>query len=290
MNMILEAKSPAKTKVMEAVKPVETEEETRNRIQAELFKLGFTKCPPEILDRLVIFENFSKFNEDSRMVKRGVENTLDNLNRKNKLKLTPEQKCDVVLASFFSDIGKSSSSDDQLCQLAVIKLFSVGQLEDPNKITVEETLKIFLPDEVEAIISNLSKIGITRDMSMRNFFDMHAFWTKDVLDQNKDVFSKRMVEIASSHHVVQGINPCGIDEEKIPNDLKYCIYALMAVDKYQARVERSKATHEEAIDFLKNDPKGLKKYASSPIMISVIKLIDELGKAEALFKAPEAKK
>jgi hypothetical protein len=245
--------------------------------------LGISECPSEILDRLVIFENLSKFNKDSRMIKIGVENILDDLSKKNKLELTPEQRHDVVFASFISDIGKSSPLDDPMCQLAAIKLFSssAGKLEDPTEVTVEETLRTYLPKDAEVIISNLLKVGIIGDMTMRNFFDMHAFWTKSILDEHSQVFSKRVVEIASSHHLVQGINPCGIKEAEIPDNLKYCIYLLMALDKYQAKTERGKATHPEAMRYLRGV--FIEKYGDSPIMNSIIESIDELGKAGTLF-------
>ncbi len=285
--MIIETK-------VSAVKPeknIEANQEARQKIQAEFAKLG-VECPPEILDHLMVLEENSDFDIDTaRMQQENAENILKALEGTEAFKLTSEQKRELMLAACVSDIGKSSPSKNPDCQLAVAKLFSIHNIEDPNQ-PIEKTLQDFFPtaEERNAIVQGLSQIGITPDMTMRYFWDRHAFWTKEILERHLEIFNETTRIIAASHHIVQGINPYNFNENKISPDtrengnsfrLKYRIYVLMAIDKYQANVFRSGATHEEAMKYLRNVFEG--KYKNDSIMNSILQTMDNLGKSNSLF-------
>lgn len=250
----------------------------RHEITAEFTVLGISECPPEILNHLMVLEENSYFNNDSRMIKEGIGNLVTDL-EKNNIFFTEEQKKELSLAALLHDIGKSSSSEDPDCQLAVVRLFSAKNINknDPE-LTVLDVVKGNFSNEIDRIIFNLSKVGVAPDMKIRVFWDQHVFWTKEILDKFS-VFSEETKIIAASHHLInRGINPCGIVENKISKELKYRIFILMAVDKYQARRVRGGATNEEAIEYLRND---FEEYNNDSVVKMIIETIDKLGNSNA---------
>ena len=291
MNMILET-------VTKAIKPktkIESDQAKRQKIQAEFALLGVLECPPEILDRFMILEEHSnsEFFRDSRMVREGFRNVVNTLESRGMLELTQEQRAENYLAAFVHDIGKSSSSEDPSCQAAVAKLFSRNNIDDPKQ-TVGKTLEEYFSSEMDEMTSSLSKVGVTADMRMRDFWDKHAPWTKEILEKYPEIFNGRTRIIAASHHIDRGINPCGIDENMVLTGesqamddelLGHSVCVLMAIDKYQARTSRGEATHKEAMQYLRH---YLKKYKKNLTMTSILLTIDELGKAGTLFsESPE---
>lgn len=248
-----------------------------HEITAEFTVLGISECPPEILDYLMVLEN-SYFNNDSRMVREGSDNTIADLEKNEIFKFTEGQKKELSLAALLHDIGKSSSSEDPDCQLAVVRLFSAKNIsKNDSELKVLDVVNKNFPNEVDIMISNLSKVGVTPDMKIRAFWDKHAFWTKEIFDKFP-VFSEETKIIAASHHFDKGINPCGIVENKISKELKYRIFILMAVDKYQARRVRGGATNEEAIEYLRND---FEEYNNDSVVKMIIETIDKLGNSNA---------
>jgi len=268
--------------IVEVKRKTESVGEIRQRIQAEFAKLGVPKCPDRIVERFIVLEQNSEFNSGSRMIREGVRKLLLAIDKKG-ISISTEKQRKTILAAFIGDIGKSSSSDNSDCQLAVVKLFSIANIQNGNQ-TVGETLQASFPNEIDDMTSGLSAIGVIPSMTMRAFWDKHAFWTKDILDKFAGDFSESTRIIAASHHIDRGIDPYKIEttetKDKIPDELRNCIYVFMIVDKYQAKIYRGGATHEEAIQYLKND---LRKYNGDSVINSLIDSVDELGGAGKLF-------
>lgn len=241
----------------------------------ELASLGIYECPSEIPDHWKVLEENSEFNDDSRMVRQGVDDVVATLKENKVYTFTEAQENKLSLAALLHDIGKSSSSKDPGYRLAVVKLFAVKNIDrNDTELEVLRAVENNFPNEVHTMISDLSNVQVAPGMKIRAFWDKHAFWTKEILDKFS-VFNKETKTIAASHHIDRGINPYGIDENKIPNELKWSIFILIAIDKYQARIIRGEATHEEAIEYLRDD---LKNYNDDPIVKQIIKTIDEIGR------------
>jgi hypothetical protein len=271
-----------------------------NRIKDELLELGVAECPKEITDRLVIIEENSKFNNDSRMVCEGFENVLNaiEISLGSKSHLTSEQKLEGELAAFLHDIGKSGAAEaDASGQIAVIRLFSEEGLRDQNQ-TVFDAVRNCFPDEYDNVIKNLAKSGVNGGMTMRQFYDKHAEWTHDILEKFQESVPERARVVAGSHHIDRGINPYHLSEEEVPAEslligaLEHYVdileeKILMVVDKYQASISRSNSPHERAMEFIRKI--FSEKYAGDPIMNLIINTIDELGKKNALFPKTKEK-
>lgn len=251
-----------------------------------------------VIHRLILLEQYSRFNEDSRMIERAMQKVLSVLEKRQagkfpRLTFSEEQRREASIASLLHDIGKSGpaqATPEQ--QMTIIGLFSAEDLKDPRQ-KVEDAIRMAFGGKADGMISTLGFAGVEPSMTMREFYDLHASWTKEILEANSDGVSERVRIIAATHHIDRGINPYDIPEEEVPMEslaigaAEYYIEAfekriLMAVDKYQAAVRRSGADHEKAISVVKNILG--KKYANDEIMLAVLDAIDTLGASGEIFK------
>jgi hypothetical protein len=114
---------------------------------------------------------------------------------------------------------------------------------------------------------------------MRAFWDRHGYWTHDILEADSEDIPVRARVIAGSHHVDRGIDPYEFSSDEYVDMLENRI--LIAVDKYQAAVARSRKTHGEAMEIVKGVLSP--KYGNDVIMNDVLKVVDEVGREEALL-------
>jgi hypothetical protein len=250
---------------------------TRALMITELSEYGLADHPKKLVDLLVNLEDGTHFNSDARMVEKGVANVLKTLERRGKIKFTSEQMREIALASFLSDIGKAFSS-------AVTKLFSIENIKNQNQ-TVLETIQVHFPKEGQALLAELKKVHVEPGVTMRKFWDMHVEWTDKILRKYKNVFTEDIIRIAASHHLERRLDPYKVLEQsadgkslKISKEVslwvKYAIFTLMAVDKFQARVERSDAAYNEAMNYLEG---VLADFADDPVMADIIKVMYDLS-------------
>jgi hypothetical protein len=114
---------------------------------------------------------------------------------------------------------------------------------------------------------------------MRAFWDRHGYWTHDILEDDSEDIPVRARVIAGSHHVDRGIDPYEFSSDDYVDMLENRI--LIAVDKYQAAVARSQKTHGEAMEMITGILSS--KYGHDVIMNDVLKVVDEVGREEALL-------
>lgn len=256
---------------------------TKALMITELLDYGVENCPQNVLDLLVRLEEGSHFNKDARMVEKGVANVLAYLQRQGKITFSPEQLKSIALASFLADIGKAFTP-------AVTRLFSAENIKNQSQ-TVLDTIRERFPDEETNLIPELQKVGVKSDISMREFWDLHIGWTNEILGAYPETFNELVLTVAASHHGDRKLDPRNVLEKsadgksvKIKNtislELKYAIFTLMTVDKYQARMVRGKATHEATMHYLEG---ALSEYSGDPEMKNVLAVLYELGGVAELF-------
>lgn len=292
---------------IESATPSGLEEDSAivERIKAELLEFGIENCPQEIIDRLVLLEKNSPFNNDSRMICEGFRLVLasieDSLNIRDRL--TTKQRQEGELAAYIHDIGKSGGAETDFAgQAAVVKLYSQEGIKDSFNQTVYEIVHEFFSNEEQEMMLDLAKSGVTGEMTMRTFYDQHAYWTHDILEKFPEVFSIRTRVVAGSHHIDRGINPYGLEDKDIPTEslligaLEEYVNILeekilRAVDKYQAAIARQhspgESVHEKGMSFIR----GIfsEKYGNDQMMKLILKTIDELGQKDALFPTTKSK-
>lgn len=255
----------------------ESEAAVSEMIRNELRQFGIESVPEEIVSRLALIEENSEFNNDSRMIREGFKNVWQELEKEGFAAAANQEEGE--LAAFVHDIGKSGSAEaDRAGQLAVIRLFALENLSDPN-IKVGEVVRKYFSPESGSVLEDLAKSGVNTEMTMREFYDQHGQWTYDILEKYPEAFTARVRTIAASHHLDRGINPCRLSEEEMKASLPEKI--LMAVDKYQAAISRRRLNHQGAISSLRSIL--FPKYESDPLMKSVIEAIEKLGRQDKMF-------
>ena len=260
-------------------------QEAHDSIDAELHTAGLQHFSEAIAQRMELIEVLAaQFNNDSRMIRRIC---LEVLNRiastpepELQSKLDPHSRRDMSIAAYLHDIGKSGPFEaSQDAQEAIVKLYAVENVADPDQTIAETVRANFSFEEAASILKHLGSCGMRSTDTMRAFWDRHGYWTHDILEADSEDIPVRARVIAGSHHTDRGIDPYDVSSDENLDMVESRI--LMAVDKYQAAVTRSQKTHDEAMGIIKRIL--FPKYGSDVIMNRVLKVVDAVGKEETLF-------
>jgi hypothetical protein len=255
------------------------------KIDAELHTVGLEHFGEAIAQRMELIEVLAaRFNNDSRMIRRICLEVLDRIasmvEPELQSKLDADSRRDMSIAAYLHDIGKSGPFDaPQASQEAIVKLYAVENVADPDQTIAETARTNFSSDDAESMLKRLRSCGLRSDDTMRAFWDRHGYWTHDVLEADPDDIPSRARVVAGSHHMDRGIDPYKFSSGDYVAMLENRI--LMAVDKYQAAVARGQKTHGKAMEMLKGILSP--KYGDDAIMNHVLKVVDEVGREEALL-------
>lgn len=275
----------------------------RDTIEASIAETGFREqLDDAVMDRLLKLEQDSKFNLDSRMVAVGMQNILHYMHEHGGDGHDANERRDdteALMAALLHDIGKSGPATANAAeQEAVIRLFAAENISDPEMPVGQAIALCFEPTEAPQLQALLERCGIEATMTMREFWDKHAYWTKDILEQHPEEIAERTRIIAASHHIDRGINPYHVNEADSFTEAKtigaseYYLDALhgrllSAVDKYQASIRRFGRNHDEALAFVKQilgDGDG-----KNDEMKKILDAIDVLGSKGMLFSKSEVR-
>jgi hypothetical protein len=260
-------------------------QEVHDSIHAELHTVGLQHFNEAIAQRMELIEVLAaQFNYDSRMIRRICLEVLDRiastLEPELQSKLDADSRRDMSIAAYLHDIGKSGPFDaPQATQEAIVKLYAVESIPDPDQTIAETAHTTFCSEDAESILKRLGSCGLRSNDTIRAFWDRHGYWTHDILEADSEDIPVRARVIAGSHHTDRGIDPYDVSSDEYMDMVENRI--LMAVDKYQAAVARSRKTHGEAMDLVKRIL--LPKYRDDVIMNRVLKVVDAVGKEETLF-------
>ena len=226
----------------------------------------------------------ARFNNDSRMIRRICLEVLDRmasiLEPELQSKLDADSRRDMSIAAYLHDIGKSGPFDaPQATQEAIVKLYAVENVADPDQTIAETARTNFSSEDAESILKRLGSCGLRSHDTMRAFWDRHGYWTHDILEADSEDIPVRARVVAGSHHMDRGIDPYEFSSDDYVDMLENRI--LIAVDKYQAAVARSQKPHGEAMEIVKGILSP--KYGHDVIMNDVLKVVDEVGREEALL-------
>jgi hypothetical protein len=246
-----------------------------------------------ILDRLTTLEALTEIPNDSRAIEKALVKILNRLNELDG-GFTQTNIEQARIAAILHDIGKSGPANalpDQSRSVAL--LFSLDNVE-PDK-TVEDAVS--QTDESkykgfnkEGLLAHLEELGLSK-ITMQEFWDKHAYWTKEVLEAQETGLDSQIIVIAASHHIDKGINPCNIPIEEssaasvvigLSEEYKEILEerTLLVVDKYQASRARGRLTHEQAMEKVRHI---LGPRAQDRSVAKILEILDELGKNENLF-------
>ena len=260
-------------------------QEVDDKIDVELHSVGLQHFGAAIAQRMALIEVLAaRFNNDSRLIRRICLEVIDRiastLEPELQAKLDSESKRDMSIAAYLHDIGKSGPFDaPQATQEAIVKLYTVENVADPEQTIAETVRANFSSEDAASMLERLGSCGLRSHDTMRAFWDRHGYWTHDILEADAEGIPARARVIAGSHHMDRGIDPYEFSSDDYVDRLENRI--LMAVDKYQAAVARSQKTHGEAMAIVKRILSP--NYDNDAIMNDVLKVVDEVGREEALL-------
>jgi hypothetical protein len=260
-------------------------QEVDDKIDVELHSVGLQHFGAAIAQRMALIEVIAaRFNNDSRTIRRICLEVLDRVARivepERQSTVDADSRRDMSIAAYLHDIGKSGPfGAPQATQEAVVKLYAVENVADPDQTIAETADANFSSEDAASILERLGSCGLRSLDTMRAFWDCHGYWTHDILEADAEAIPVRARVIAGSHHMDRGIDPYEFSSDDYVDRLENRI--LMAVDKYQAAMARSQKTHGEAMETIKGILSS--KYGHDVIMNDVLKVVDEVGREEALL-------
>ena len=239
-----------------------------------------------IAQRMTLLEVLAaRFNDDSRIIRRVCLEVMDRiastLEPSLRSTLDADSTRDMSIAAYLHDIGKSGPfGASQESQTAIVKLYAVENVPDPDQTIAETVHTHFSSEEAQSILEHLGSCGMRSTDTMRAFWDRHGYWTT--------TFSRLTRQ---TYRVGPGLSPAAIIWIEIdPYGFSSGDYVamlenriLMAVDKYQAAVARGRKTHRDAMDVIKKILSS--KYGHDVIMNRVLDVLDTVGQAETVFAA-----
>jgi len=260
-------------------------QEVDDKIDVELHSVGLQHFGAAIAQRMALIEVLAaRFNNDSRTIRRICLEVLDRVARilepERQSTLDADSRRDMSIAAYLHDIGKSGPfGAPQATQEAIVKLYTVENVADPEQTIAETARANFSSEDAASMLERLGSCGLRSHDTMRAFWDRHGYWTHDILEADAEGIPARARVIAGSHHMDRGIDPYEFSSDDYVDRLENRI--LMAVDKYQAAVARSQKTHGEAMAIVKRILSP--NYDNDAIMNDVLKVVDEVGREEALL-------
>ena len=171
---------------------------------------------------------------------------------------TPKEQATVVLASLFSDIGKTGPAEaDATARRYVVDVFAVENVKDDRQ-SLDTFLHTYFPNDAETRLSALEALGIDRSISIRQFWNLHSSWTLAILE--KAGVPPEAVAAAATHHLLDDVNPGAIvgDDDRFTRrfgdnaSFDRAEKLVIVLDKYDAARRRGHLTHDAAIAWLED--------------------------------------
>jgi len=171
--------------------------------------------------------------------------------------LTPVERRTVILASLFSDIGKTgpahADADDRRL---IAEAFAVENVRDDQQ-PVDAFLRTNFPADAEQRIARFQALGIDTGISIREFWNLHSGWTLTIVEAAG--LPPEAVAAAATHHLLDDVNPESIvgDDDRFTRAFGQNVIfdraekLVILLDKYDAARRRGRLSHEKAMAWLR---------------------------------------
>ena len=189
---------------------------------------------------------------------------------------TADEKRAVILASLFSDIGKTGPADaDATARRYVVDLFAVENVKDDQQ-PIETFLRAYFPEDAERRISAFAALGIPSSTTLRQFWNLHSSWTLAILERAG--VPPEAVAAAATHHLLDDVNPGAIVGEDDRFTRRFGANAafdraeklVIILDKYDAARRRGHLTHEGAIAWLRDRIAKSKRFHDDAELLGLV--------------------
>ncbi|HEX6241459.1 MAG TPA: hypothetical protein VFZ61_11215 [Polyangiales bacterium] len=242
--------------------------------------LDLSSLEPRIIDRMRLLAETTETIKDCQRIAGLAERMFRYYDaHKASHRFTPIEQKTVVIGSLFSDIGKTGpAAADAAGQRLVTEMFSVERV--PNEqMKVADFLGTYFPADAAERSARFRALGLSTDMSMREFWNMHSAWTLHIIQDGG--MPPEAVAAAATHHLLENVNPDAI----VAHDMRFTRYfgdndrvdrpekLVILLDKYDAARRRAHRTHAQAITWLRGLVKKNRHFAADS---QFYELIDDL--------------
>ncbi len=222
------------------------------RIFAEI-GLDLETISPDIVLRLKLLNAKTKFLEDEHQATHYARAVFDWYERnRQEQSWSDMEKRIVTVGTMFSDIGKTGPKSANIeQQKLIVEMYGIENVENPT-MPVANFIKEYFQDADERL-STFKSLGLDPEMSMRSFWDLHVFWTLEII--GGDGVPPEAVIAAAVHHFVQGLNPQGMvgDDGRFKSEFganrsfSRVEKLIILLDQYDAFRRRGRMNNERAI-------------------------------------------
>ncbi|MBT4857290.1 hypothetical protein HON52_03865 [Candidatus Uhrbacteria bacterium] len=243
----------------------------------------------QMMDRLIqLHELTPTFDDERKAVEYAQRLQAFLQNTKPEFAPTDEQMNAIYGGTFFSDIGKTGPADATPEQSYVVtRIYAIENINP--KLTVGEALRVKEPALADKLLADFDSIDdMSADMPLRKFWDAHVKWSYAIIkDSDLSVKAKRA---AASHHILEGNFPEDVIDAtgKIVGTDEYIGLPeawVMMLDKYDAQISRAKASHKDAITWLKAlETKDTWKNLETKVQDALLQAIEDIDES---FKPQE---
>jgi hypothetical protein len=169
----------------------------------------------------------------------------------------PLERQTVVLACFFSDIGKTGPEHaDAEARRLIAEAFAVENVPD-DKQSVASFLRCYFPGDAEQRIARFAALGVDPAISVREFWNLHSGWTLAIAEAAG--LPAEAVAAAATHHLLEEVNPEAIVGDDDAFTRRFGENAtfdraeklVILLDKYDAVRRRGRHSHEETMAWLR---------------------------------------
>jgi hypothetical protein len=242
--------------------------------------LDLSMLEPRIIDRMRLLAETTETIKDCQRIVGLAERMFRYYDaHKTSHRFTPIEQKTVVIGSLFSDIGKTGPAvADAAGQRLVTEMFSIERV--PNeKMQVADFLRTYFPADAAERVARFTGMGLSTEMSMREFWNMHSAWTLHIIQDGG--MPPEAVAAAATHHLLENVNPDAI----VAHDMRFTRYfgdndrvdrpekLVILLDKYDAARRRAQRTHAQAITWLRGLVKKNRHFAADR---EFYELIDDL--------------
>lgn len=166
-------------------------------------------------------------------------------------------KQDLFLGNILSDLGKNGPIDAEDEQKELVhEIFKIQNisLNELYHLTISEFIEKYLTykthDELEKILESMHEYGVSKNMVMRSFYNLHLGWSLSYIEH--EVIPKRAKMLVRLHHYLDRNLILNADINIQMEDVPMEAIIIMLVDKYDAFRHRSKHSHEKAMRFIEH--------------------------------------
>lgn len=200
----------------------------------------------------------------------------------------------VVLGCLFSDIGKTGPKHaDAAGQRLIVEMFSIERVEDVTQ-PVRRFLERYFPEDAQARIAGLVPLGVSPELPMRQFWNLHTGWTLSIIDGSG--VPEEAVAAAATHHLLDDVNPeaiVGADDRFTRRfGANTCFdraeKLVIVLDKYDALRRRGRLTHAETIAWLRERVARSMRFRGDRELLRLIADVDVVAGERADAAAAES--